>query len=281
MKQRFAKLHTLFSDGPGKSLLRTAAAVVLSAAVLVTSGYAWYVRNIYLQSRSGMVLTSIGDGAYATTYSVYLYNPDFTDVDCHTAEQVQLHGYDTVFTERNEFTPAIVCIPVFGTSVTDGTSFTVNVECSGEMFETENPLTNTKMVAALSNVVSLRCATLDIVPPGASNETYATNYQFYNAVHMALQNTTATPFIDYSAGNAELSQWEKSTTLSFSVTPSAGELRYVYVEIDYDALLVSTYRVQNEGNASGESGSGGSSGDIFSGALSWTCEGDLTAIYFS
>ncbi len=285
MKSFFEKPNRRFC-GPGRKMLRTVLSCLLTLAVLAGASYAWYVRNIELQSTNGVMLTSQGSGAYTTTYSVYLYNADFTDVEKHSAEDVSLHGYDTIFTERNAYTPAIICVPVFGTSVTDGTAFTVNIQCSGGLFDPENNVTNTKMLDNLSNVIGVRCACLNIVPPDAPGATQANNLLFFNAVHPALQNVACKTFVDYQTAyaqygdNSHLSDWTKNNTLSFTVSSAPRELAYVYIEIDYDAVLVGTYRYQNENsNASGEGQNG--SGDIFSGALSWKCTGDLISIYFS
>ncbi len=290
MKSFFEKPNRSFR-GPGRKMLRTVLSCLLTLAVLAGASYGWYVRNIELQSTTGKVMTASGAGAYATSYSVFLYNTDFSYVDRHdyygnmTDEEIaslaaiQLHGYDTYFTDRNDKNPAIICIPVFGTDLFAG-RFTVNIQCTGKLWNATYP---NKLDEYLSNVVSFRCAWLNIIPPGAPNETYENNYDLFSNVHNTLTRTEE-PF-EYKTFVNRGETWTKGEfdgefndaapyTISFEVTRPdnfSGDLAYVYIEIDYDQNLVIRYRTDWENSDT----------SIFNGSQSWNCAGDLSSIYFS
>lgn len=255
MKNTVSKLHI-------RKPLFTVISLFLIAALLVVSVYAWYVRNVNIQGSSGMVLTEEGAGVYATTYTVYMYNNDFSQVNSYTSVPISLLGYDTVFIGRNVFTPVIICIPVWGTSITDGTPFTVNISCSGELFESGYSLKS-----SLSNVTAMRCSCLGIDP-----SSYSSNEALYSAAKTSLDSHPAQTFVQMHGNTAVDSGWTKNSTVSFTVTPQAGELAYVYIELEYDFTLVMTYRDQH---SSDFAESFGGEGNV------WHCDGDLVSISFS
>ena len=265
MNGLIAKLKSVGRRDSGCKLLRRVLSCVLTAAVLSGAAFAWYEQRFDRPGTVQYVLTEDGAGSYATKYTIYRYNADYTDIvklEPSDVYATQMLKFDSVFTERNAYTALIIVLPVWGTYITHPHPIQVDLNWD-DSYALEAAGNPNELAGTLTNIISVRCACLELTDPTAADPTapvapddFATPAELYRAVRTALESqengvdvypaqtfiqTHDLPFKDSETG---ATNWTKQN-VSFTVTPpdhEGQEVAYIYLELDYDVALVNAFK---------------------------------------
>jgi hypothetical protein len=242
-----------------KTIIKILFVVIAAVTVLVAwfTG-AWFINNSNVQSE-GTFVQADQVPLLAEDYQIYYWGYDENENEKETlfrktaTEGIQMLSYDMV-TSQNEHTPVIIQIPVKGaifkktetseatesqSAAEEPTAFTVSLRAM-DAAQTKTPL---------SHVIEVRCA---MVPAAEIAVTDTTDEKIWeNAVaYFSKKSESAEIFLTKQTENGSTTDiWETSLTFPISIpedmrTDRADELRYIYLEIDYNIDLIRTY-VQN------------------------------------
>ena len=254
-----------------KLILYLVLALLILGASIVAISYAWLTRNTALRARNENMQILAPD-VVVRDYEVYQYNAETNQVDKVTnAEgQYEMTQFDTIFLERNVYTPLLFVIDLG--NVTPG-ALSVNVFC--------NSLHTDPAVKFTSNVVCLKAASGNTIEQYAitSNGGVVIDYEsvgedspagaaarkklFDSAAEYFKTDTNKGQFCQVTTSGSgidtEYIYAPKKTNVSFNLNLKASDLKdneedgskiaRVYLIVDYAQELVEAQGVQAFGTA--------------------------------
>jgi len=175
-------------------------------------------------------------------------------------QYMKMNQYDTIFTERNKYTPMVLMIPL--ESIPNG-KFEVELNCTGELYKSSP---SNVMDKNISNLIKVKCGySSDLDSAVENREDNATAATFYNAAMEYFEATGS----EVSATGITNNKWAEKTfvnpttmaktkKMTFTIdttkasnggsSPAAldnGNLK-LYFLVDYQEDLVKTYLYQNQ-----------------------------------
>jgi hypothetical protein len=226
-----------------RSLWRAWFALLALVVVCILCGdltTAWYQENQDVDSSDN--ITSAPTEIELQDYDIYYYSSRVSDcikiayseLEEKDDQTISLIAYDTVF-QRNEKTAEILCIPITGTAIEQGNSFTLSFPLSDDSEYKVTKENEEKTALYLSNIIQIRCAA-----GPASLQDEAENEDVYAAVKEYLENETAFCYV------TDIENEEKETEVSWVISDydeyrTKDDILYVYLEIDYNDDLVNQY----------------------------------------
>jgi hypothetical protein len=258
-----------------KTIIKILFVVIAAVTVLVAwfTG-AWFINNSNVQSE-GTFVQADQVPLLAEDYQIYYWgykDGKETLLRKTAADGIRMLSYDMV-TSQNEHTPVIIQIPVKGaifkktetseatesqSAAEEPTAFTVSLRAmdsaqiqDGTQIQNDTQSNTEEKSTPLSHVIEVRCA---MVPAAEIAVTDTTDEKIWeNAVaYFSKKSESAEIFLTKQTENGSTTDiWETSLTFPISIpedmrTDRADELRYIYLEIDYNIDLIRTYVQDNK-----------------------------------
>lgn len=203
----------------------------------VNGSLAWFASNKRV-GLSGMQIQSVVEELRVGSCEIYYYDVE-EKTGAFWADETQkafMREYDSVFTDRNENTALVLKIPVQGPYVREGKTFTVTLDCTQALYQTDpNTGAQTNKVSDyLSNVVQIKAGVI----PSLKDETNA-NVIYTEAVEYFKTSVNAreNSFVLVSNGVAE-----KNISITFTIENyGAADSMDLYLEMDYSPELIKYY----------------------------------------
>lgn len=243
-----------------KLILDLVLTLILLIACIVGGTYAWMSRNASLKANNPNMQIFAPD-VVVRDYTVYQYNSETNKVDDVTTESgiYQMTQYDSIFLERNVYTPLLFKIDLG--EVTPG-ALSVNVYCDSTHRTGSDHYT--------SNVVCVKAATAGAISNyavahgGTAISTITTEAERQNLFDAAANyfktNNTKGQFCTVakvSSGGGIEYQFTKQTTITFNFNLSADDIvtgrndektTTIYLIVDYEPTLVEAQQIQHFSN---------------------------------
>jgi hypothetical protein len=211
----------------------------------VNGSLAWFSNNKQVTS-NGMQLQSVIEELIIADYEIYYY--DVSDGAGkrweNEEESAIMREYDSVFTDRNENTSLIFKIPIQGPYIREGKAFTVTLDCTQALYETDAEGAQTNNVADyLSNVVQIKASAITAL----KNETDANIIYTQATEHFkTVEKDNEKEFVLVSDNTAT-----KNVSITFTIENyGASTSMDLYIEMDYSPELIKYYLGHRDGKLS-------------------------------
>lgn len=235
-------------------------ALILVCFVFLNRSVAWFASNSNVEANGMAVSVEAMDGISLTALRVIKYDVDNQEMivsqtdDPTSPDNLQLNSFDTVFEERQEYTSMILIATLTNT---DGSPFSVNINCIGSLLD------DSKLAGNISNIMEIKCALssyLDSYNPDLDPNNSDLYHQAKNFFENDANEANGDIIVENKFKNEQFVSvtngvlGDKTDAIKFHVGErgEAGhdEVLTLYFYINYDSALIEKYIMDRFGTNS-------------------------------
>ena len=228
-------------------LVVLAVAVILAFVLLFNKSLGWFANNRDV-SGSGMKVTTDADRRANISVDAVKYDLDRLSFAFFGTDGLQMNEHDTIFVDRNTYTPMVLRVKLTGGVYEPGQVFHLDMKRLLSKDGTALPSSGEALPSYITSVLRLQPCTEADFSGAYMKATYSGTVNpedVYNDVETYFKSGAGRGIAGRTFTSLSQSGYSKVDELSFAFMHTGASTMYVYFYLTYDDALMSDYLKQH------------------------------------